>query len=148
MVAETTALKIGVNFLTVCLGGAMTYLGINGEAYFLLALLLLIDYVTGIAKARMMGHCITSNRMKYGIISKMSLMIVPIILAIGAKAVGADFATVLLVGINILVLSEVYSIIGNIYSMRTKEELPEYDVVAMIGHKIRNVLMKHGDDSR
>ncbi len=146
MVAESATAKVAFNFFTVCLGSIMSYLGINGEAFFLFALLLLIDYVTGVLKAKTMGYKITSNRMKYGIISKMSLLLVPLILAIGAKALEADFRFVLMVGINILVLSEVYSIIGNIYSIRTKDELPEYDAVAMIGKRIRRVLMKYGED--
>lgn len=134
------------NFFTICLGGVLTYLGLNGESFLLFSILLFIDYITGIAKAYRIGQTITSNRMKYGMLSKLSLLIIPLVLAIGAKAVGADFTTVLMVGINILVLSEVYSIIGNIYSIRTKDELPEYDVVAMIGKRIRNVLLKYNEE--
>ena len=149
MIAESSSagasMKVLFNFCTFCCGGALTYLGLNGESFFLFSVLLLIDYITGVAKAYRLNQCITSNRMKYGILSKLSLLLIPIVLAIGAKAVGADFKTVLLVGINILVLSEVYSIIGNIYSIRTKDELPEYDVVAMIGKRIRSVLLKYSD---
>jgi len=137
--------KIVFNFFTVCVGGLLTYLGLSGEAFFLFSVLLIIDYVTGIAKAHRLNQPITSNRMKYGILSKLSLLLIPIVLAIGAKAVGADFKTVLLVGINILVLSEVYSIIGNIYSIRTKDELPEYDVVAMLGKRVRAFLIRYSD---
>lgn len=144
---ESTTMKIIFNFFTFCLGGLMAYLGINGEAFFMLAILLMIDYITGIMKARTLGHCITSNKMKYGVISKMSLLFIPIILAIGAKAVGADFKSILTVGINILVISEIYSVIGNVYSIRTKNELPEYDAVAMIGHKLRSILIKLSDEN-
>lgn len=146
MIAESTTAKVVFNFFTICLGSVMSYLGINGEAFFLFSVLLLFDYMTGVLKAKVMGHAITSNRMKYGIISKMSLLFIPLILAIGAKALEADFRFVLMVGINILVLSEVYSIIGNIYSIRTKEELPEYDAVAMLGKRIRRVLMKYSEE--
>lgn len=137
--------KAVINFFTISCSGLFAYLDINTEAFFLFALLLLIDYVTGVWKASCLGHSITSNKMKYGILSKLSLLLIPVVLAIGAKAVGADFKAVLLVGINILVLSETYSIIGNIYSIRTKDELPEYDAVAMLGNKIRAVLIKFSD---
>lgn len=146
MVAESVSAKVVFNFFTVCFGGMLTYLGLNGESFFLFSVLLVIDYMTGVAKAYRLGHCITSNKMKYGVLSKLSLLLIPIVLAIGAKAVGADFKTVLMVGINILVLSEIYSIIGNIYSIRTKDELPEYDVVAMLGKRIRNVLIKYSEE--
>jgi len=124
------------------LSSTLVYLGINAEAFMLFSLLLGMDYSTGILKARAIKESITSNKMKYGIISKFSLILIPIVLAIGAKAVGADFGSVLLAGINMLILSEVYSIIGNIYAIKTHEELPEYDVVAMIGKRIRNALLK------
>lgn len=150
MVAESLSAsvysKVVFNFFTVCLGGMLTYLGLNGESFFLFSVLLIIDYMTGVAKAYRLGHRITSNRMKYGVLSKLSLLLIPIVLAIGAKAVGADFKTVLMVGINILVLSEIYSTIGNIYSIRTKDELPEYDVVAMLGKRIRNILIRYSED--
>lgn len=149
MIAEGTTAgmytKVLFNFFTVCVGGVLTYLGLNAESFFLFSMLLLIDYITGVAKASRLNQRITSNRMKYGILSKLSLILIPLVLAIGAKAVGADFKTVLLVGVNILVISEVYSIIGNIYSIRTKEELPEYDVVAMIGKRIRTILLRYSD---
>lgn len=122
----------------------LTYLGLNKEAFTLFAVLLIIDYVTGVGKARIIGQSITSNRMKYGIASKMVLLFIPIVLAIGAKIINQPSDSILFVGVNILVLSEVYSIIGNIYSMRTKEELPEIDAVAAIGRFIRDKLIALG----
>lgn len=122
----------------------LTYLGLNKEAFTLFAALLLIDYVTGVGKAGIIGQSITSNRMKYGIASKMVLLFIPIVLAIGAKIINQPSDSILFIGVNILVLSEVYSIIGNIYSMRTKEELPEIDAVAAIGRFIRDKLIALG----
>ena len=138
----TLTAKILFNTGAFAIASVLSYLSINSEVFFLFSLLLLIDYITGVLKARCLEQAITSNKMKYGIISKMSLIFVPIVLAIGAKALDTDFSEVLLVGINILVISEVYSVIGNIYSMRTKLELPEYDAIAIIGKKIRNFLIR------
>ncbi|MGE4396052.1 MAG: phage holin family protein [Sulfurimonas sp.] len=150
MIAEGTTAGVGIkvvfNFFTVCVGGMLTYLGLNGESFFLFSVLLIIDYMTGVAKAYRLGHYITSNKMKYGVLSKLSLLLIPVVLAIGAKAVGADFKTILMSGVNILVISEVYSCIGNIYSIHTKKELPEYDVVAILGKRIRNVLIKYSEE--
>ena len=86
--------------------------------------------------------------MKYGLISKLSLIIVPLVVAMGAKALGADSHYVLTSGMYILILSEVYSIIGNVYSARTKEEFPEYDALAMIGKQIRNLLIKNSGEDK
>lgn len=146
MIETTTAIKIVWNFFIVLFSGVLSYLEISQEPFTLFAILLIIDYLTGVMKAKVLGISITSNKMKYGVISKLSLLLIPITIAIGAKAVGADSHHILLAGMYILIFSEVYSIIGNIYSIRTKEELPEYDAVSVIGKKIRTFLiLKSGD---
>lgn len=144
---ETTAfIKFFYNFIVILISSMLAYLELDKEPMFFFAVLLVIDYITGLYKAKILGHSITSNKMKYGCISKMLLILVPIVLAIGAKSVGADMDKALIVGINILIISEIYSIIGNIYSARTKEEFPEWDAVAMIGKMIRNLLLKLSGD--
>lgn len=145
---EATTVKIVWNTLIVFIGGVLAYLGISQDSFLMLSLLLVIDYATGLIKARRLQVSITSNKMKYGLISKLSLLLIPLVLAIGAKAIGADFTLVLLSGINILVLSEVYSIIGNIYSIRTKLELPEYDAVSMLGKRIRDILIRKSEGEK
>ena len=146
MIEATTTIKIIWNTLVLIFSSLLAYLEISQEPFTLFAILLMLDYITGLMKAKTLNISITSNKMKYGILSKLSLLIIPIVIAIGAKAVGADSHYVLLSGMYILIMSEVYSIIGNIYSTRTKEELPEYDAVAMIGKKIRDFLiLKSGD---
>ena len=148
MLEATTTIKIIWNFLIVLLSGVLAYLEISQEPFTIFAILLVIDYITGVWKAKTLGISITSNKMKYGLISKLSLLIIPIVLAMGAKATGADYHYILLSGMYILVLSEVYSIIGNIYCMNTGEELPEYDAVAMLGKQIRNILIRNSGDTK
>ena len=140
------ALKIIFNGTMVLLAGLLTHLGLDVMAFTALGYLLLIDYVTGVLKARALGHRITSNKMKYGIASKFSLVFLPFALAITAKAMGAQASTFLYVGMNILILSELYSIIGNIYALRTHEELPEWDAVAALGRWVLKMLLKMSGD--
>lgn len=148
MVETTTAIKIIWNTFIVIFSGILAYLEISQEPFTLFAILLIIDYITGVWKAKTLGISITSNKMKYGLISKLSLLIIPIVLAMGAKATGADYHYILLSGMYILILSEVYSIIGNIYCMNTGEELPEYDAVAMLGKQIRNILIRNSGETK
>ena len=147
MIETTTTIKVIWNAFVLIFSTMLAYLEISQEPFALFAILLMIDYVTGLVKAQALNISITSNKMKYGIISKLSLLFIPIVLAIAAKAVGVDSHYILMSGINILIISEVYSIIGNIYSTRTKEELPEYDAVAMIGKKIRNFLISKSGEN-
>lgn len=149
-VASTTAaisVKVYFNMAMMSFAIFLSYFNIEAEVFCTFAILLGIDYITGVWKAKALGHSITSNKMKYGLISKFSLILIPLVLALAAKGLQMEAHDILLVGMNILILSETYSIIGNIYSIRTKQELPEYDAVAMIGKKIRTVLIKlQGDD--
>ncbi len=146
MIEATTYMKLYWNSFVVLISGILAYLEISEEPFVLFAILLIIDYLTGLAKAKTLGHSITSNKMKYGLISKLSLILIPIVVAMGTKATGTDSHYIMLSGMWILVFSEIYSIIGNIYAVRTKEELPEWDAVAMIGKKIRTFLIKLSGD--
>ena len=147
MITEGSIIKVTFNIFTVCSASFLVYLGIDTEAYFIYSVLLIIDLFTGWAKAGRLGIARTSIRMKYGILTKLMLLLMPIVLALGAKAVGVEFKTILDVCMTILVLSEVYSIIGNMYAIKSGDELPEYDAIAMIGGKLRNVLIKLGEKS-
>jgi len=106
--------------------------------------LLVTDFITGVWKAHSLGENVNSNRMKYGIVSKLSLLIIPIIFGLGVRALGQNGEQILFVAMNMLILSEIYSIIGNIYATRTGVELPEYDVLREIAKKIRNRLEGSG----
>lgn len=121
-------------------GFGLVYAGIDREIFSILAALLLIDFVTGTWKAHTLGRRVRSNRMKYGVISKLSLLIIPIAIGLGVRAIGQDAEMMILVAMNILILSEVYSIIGNIYVVRTGIELPEYDALTAIAKSIRRRL--------
>lgn len=142
MIETTATIKIIYNFFVFIISGLLAYLNMDKEVITLFSVLLVIDYLTGLQKAKILGHSITSNKMKYGLISKLLLLLIPIVLAIGGKAVGADFHYVVLASMNILIISEVYSIIGNIYASSTKQEFPEWDAVAMIGKRIRVFLIR------
>ena len=60
----------------------LVYLDLEKEPMFFFAVLLVIDYITGLYKAKTLGHSITSNKMKYGCISKLLLLLIPIVLVI------------------------------------------------------------------
>jgi hypothetical protein len=78
--------------------------------------------------------------MKYGVVSKLSLLSLPIAVGISSKLSNIDLDTIMFSSMNILALSELYSIIGNVYTTRTKQELPEWDIVSIIGGKIKTYL--------
>lgn len=122
------------------------WLDIDCNVFIAFGVLIVIDYLTGLGKAYQLGHSITSNKMKYGIVSKLALVTVPITLAVAAKGLDKDADILLTASMSILIISEVYSIIGNYYSMTTGEEMPEYDAVAAIAKKLRTALIRMEGD--
>ena len=139
---EGLSVKVMFNVLIISIGTFMAYIGIDKEAFTLFGVLLFIDYFTGLLKANSINQTISSNKMKYGIVSKLSLLVIPIMIGVASRAIDTDLSMIEYSSINIMVLSEMYSIIGNIYSIRTKEELPEWEVISIIGKNIRNFLIK------
>lgn len=131
------------NGLLLFISLQLAFLGISSLAIGLYAFLLLTDFVFGLIKAYCIKDPITSSKMKWGVISKLSLLTVPIILGVGQKAVGMDLTLLIDSFMVMLVFSEVYSILGNINTIkRGKNELPEFDAISIIAHKIRDFLIK------
>jgi len=140
MQSNATELKFIFFVLAGYLSWFFSYLNISVEVFSIFSFLLVIDFITGVVKASTLGHRITSNKAKYGVLSKFSLILIPIVVALGAKGVGKDAGDLFVWGMNLLILSEVYSIIGNVYAIRTKKELPEWDVISILGKRIRDTL--------
>lgn len=123
----------------------LTYTCINEEVFAIFVVLILIDFITGVMKSWSNKIEITSKRMRWGIASKFSLILIPIVIGLGAKALGQNADALFTYGMNLLILSEVYSIIGNIYNIRTGKNLPEWDVIALFASRIRNDMEKRDD---
>ena len=119
-----------------------TYLGINSESIVILAAVIVLDIITGIFKAAALGgwRSITSSRFSAGVLAKLLLILIPITLALAGKGVGMDMALIAQGAINVLILSQVYSVIGNIHAVQTKDEKNEFDAVAFIMKQLRDLL--------
>jgi len=131
-------------FLTIAsiFSGLLLYLNISEEIFSIFTYLIFIDFLTGIWAAKTIGESITSNKAKYGLISKFSLLLIPIVLAAAAKAVGQDASNFFDWGLGLLVFSEAYSVISNIVVIRTGNPLPEWDAIALLAKTIRERFIK------
>lgn len=141
---EENSITFKILFLSAAsfIAGGLTYIGIDKEAFSIFTALVVVDFFTGIMKAWYVGEKISSNKAKYGVFSKISLLIIPITIAASAKAIGEDASTFFVWVFNLLIISEAYSILGNVYSIRNKKELPEWDVISLIGKRIRDFFTK------
>lgn len=115
-----------------------------------LSVLMMIDFVTGVAASiRINGiQSITSKIMTAGAVSKLLIILIPIIILIAGKGVGLDVVKYVQSGIAILVLSETYSNIGNIQSYLTGVRVPEGDAVSTLLTNIRKIILKVLNESK
>lgn len=119
---------------------ALMYTGLPAEPAAILAVLMCVDFVAGIGKSRVTGIPVTSHRIKVGTISKCGVMTVPLVMALAAKGLGADFNWLVSWTVSVFILSETYSIIANIYAIKTGVIMPEFDAVSAVLKKVRSLI--------
>lgn len=146
MIETTTFIKTVWNFLAFLFSALLIYLDLKIDSILCLTALLAIDYATGIMKARRIGESVTSNKMKYGVTSKLMLLLIPITVAFGAKGVGIDLTNLVFVSIWLLIFSEMYSILGNIVCYTKGVYLPEIDAPSIIAKQIRSYFLKQSGE--
>lgn len=118
----------------------LTYVGLPIEPAIILGALMTIDFFSGLGRAHSLNEQITSRRMKSGIASKLLLLLIPLAVALAAKGLGHDWGYLISFCVSAMILSELYSFISNIYAMKTGDDLPEIDVIKMLGKHIRTAL--------
>lgn len=132
-----TALKYYALMLYAPFLAIANYTGLDAIAIECLTILVLIDIVTGISKTICIGKKPTSTRLANGIFSKLILLLIPVCVAIAVKGLGLDFSSLIDTTLIVLILSELYSIIANIYTIRTKKQVEEFDAISIILRVIR-----------
>ena len=146
MIVETsTAMTIKMFIVTILYIPMVTllnYLDLDHEAIFILSALLVVDTVTGVMKVVAMKDKPTSTRLANGIISKGLLFLVPLIVALMAKGLDLDLVIFVKSVVSLLIISESYSVLGNIYTVIYKKKVEEFDVMSIILKKIRALLNK------
>lgn len=120
----------------------LEYLDLSIEKMSILGLLLMIDYISGITKAFVIGEQIKSKRAIAGILSKLMVLTIPLVLAFMAKGIGIDAKGYVSYAIDLLIVAETYSIIGNIYSIKTGEKVQEIDAISIIIRALSRFLQK------
>ena len=143
---HATSIKVLLNALYIPFIAFMQYIKVDHVVIGLFALLLVIDMFTGIAKSIKLGIKPTSKRFSSGVLAKLTLLFIPIIISIGAKAVNIDISVVVTTTIDALILNEVYSSIANIYTIQTGKVAEEFDVLSKLLKFIRNFINRMLDD--
>lgn len=141
VVDETMSLLSWVGNGLLGLGAwALMYTGLPAEPAAILAVLMCVDFIAGVSRAHTLGEPITSHRIRVGAVTKCGVMTVPLVMALTAKGLGADFDWLVSWTVSVFILSETYSIIANIYTIRTGIVLPEFDAVSAVLKKVRSLI--------
>jgi phage-related holin len=142
MVNETTKVSYILTFMYAPLIPFVNYLQIDAEKLMILGFLLLCDFFVGIVKAVVIQEKITYTRAVAGILSKVIILLVPIILAVMSKGIHNDIVAYVDYVISALIIAETYSIMENVYVIRTKNSPKEIDLVSFVIRGIRAFLEK------
>lgn len=108
------------------------YLNIPQEQLWLLAMLMIIDIITGMWKQFTIDpQQISSRALSLWVTKKFTVVLLFLSLAIAIKVLWLDPWTYVKAIISVLTVSEVYSTIQNVYTIRTWKHLPEFDIISL-----------------
>lgn len=132
--------SVVLNTMLLPLASLISTLGLDVNKLFILSFLMFLDLTTGATKAYLSKEPITSSRLSAGILSKIMLLIIPLTIALMAKGVDMDLVWLVSFTVSILIVAEAYSVVGNIYTIKTGETVKEIDAVSAIVKALRRVL--------
>jgi phage-related holin len=120
----------------------LVYLGIESGADVvkILFILMAFDTIVGILTALRLHEKISLNVLKWGIIIKLCFLLIPMTLALMAKAIDKDFSIFLISVMWVLIGNEGISIMRNIISIKTKKKIESTDYVTKLLMIIKNGL--------
>lgn len=139
--SSTVLLSSGVKNLTYI---AAAFLGLNPLSYYILGIFMILDTFTGVVRSGVIHgwRSVTSHAASIGVLSKCTVILVPLLLALAGKGIGFDLSFIAKSALNILILAELYSILSNIQSIRVKQDVEEFDAVNYVLGWIRTLLEK------
>ena len=143
---ETTTTEILKNLSYI----PAIFLGLSTESYAILGALMIVDTITGVIRAGVVHgwRSVNSHNLSFGILSKMCLILIPLIVALAGRGSGVDLTIVAKGALSMLVLSETYSILGNMQSIRTRKDIAEFDAVNFVLAGLRHTIEKFFVDDK
>lgn len=111
------------------LGVILEYFWMTQETLIILTSMLILDWIFWVANAYIQGN-LQSKLMVTWLVKKLTRWMLPFIVIAVVRWAGfenVDFISTAL--LSILIVAEWYSVIGHIYSINYKEELPELDAL-------------------
>ncbi len=117
-------------------------LGMEMHSFTILLVFIIVDMITGIWRVGVTkgGQEIKSAHAINGLVSKLLFALIPLVIAYSGKGIGVNLIDFAKGSLSVLILATAYSIIGNIYTIRTGEYVKEFDAVRLILSAFRKLL--------
>lgn len=130
-----------LNIIKSLFYGVFIFLGIKTGTVAVLFWLMVFDSFLGIIKALRLGYKFSFGRLAWGIVLKISVLLIPMIVALIAKGLNLNFTIFVVTIMNILIVNEGISCITNIISAKRKKLVRNNDYVTIMLMSIRKVLV-------
>lgn len=104
--------------------------------------LMVIDTVLGIIKTFRLNQKFSFKRLSIGFVSKLSVLLIPMTVALIGKGLSYDFRWFVTAIMNILIVSDGISIFSNAIAIRNKKEVENIDIITALLNTIRLNLLK------
>lgn len=137
-----TAIK-NTSYVAAFIAGA-EWLGFQPMTLSIFIVLMIIDVITGITRSWSLkgAKSIKSSVGIHGVLSKILLLLALFSCALAGKAVGFETSMLVQGSVTVLILGELYSILGNIHSARTGAKKVEFDAVTYLLASVKNLIKK------
>lgn len=114
----------------------LDYFWIVHDWFVIMSIMLLVDWWFWISSAYFLWEKIESRTMRLWLVKKCTRRLLPFIVAWALKRTWFPVENLITAILWIIVFSEAYSVIWHIYSINTKEKLPEIDAFKMLIWKL------------
>ena len=119
--------------------GIFFYLEIPLDLMLIYTTFILLDTLAGCTSAIRLGKKFNIRLLRWGVLLKVAMLIIPFSVALLAKGLEYDFKTVTKYVIKILIASEFISLIGHVYVIKTKKDIEKIDIVSMMLISLRKM---------
>lgn len=131
-----------ISVVKTAIYSAFIFLGIDANVAGILFLLMMIDTFVGVIKVFTLGKKFTFRRLIWGIVTKISVLTIPLTVALMAKGVNIDLTNFVVVVMDVLIVAESFSILTNMLSIKSREDIENRDFITILIKKIRDALGK------
>lgn len=125
----------------VTLATILDYFSMSWEWVIIMTVMLVLDFIFWLLSAKSRGEAIESKKWQHWLVKKLTRWLLPFIVVAWLKRTGMWWIEELVkVIVGMIVFSELYSIIGHIYSINYWKEFPEADAFAYLLERLSELI--------